>query len=84
MNFIKSNKNENKYKSCLPAGTAAGKQGIKKDKMHIITSLIEHDAILEPCMELEKNGFEITHLQVNKNGGVDIEKFKKNIKDNTN
>ncbi|RLC36163.1 hypothetical protein DRH27_05635, partial [Candidatus Falkowbacteria bacterium] len=55
--------------------------GIKNP--HIIVSLVEHDAILEPCAELEKEGAEISYLQVKKNGVVDLEKFKKLIKDNT-
>ena len=58
-------------------------QGMKKSEMHIITSLIEHDAVFEPLMEQEKRGIEVTYLQVDKNGVVDIEKFKKIIKDNT-
>lgn len=62
---------------------ALREHGMKKENMHIITSLIEHDAVLEPLMEQEKKGLEVTHLQVNKNGVVDIEKFKKAIKDNT-
>lgn len=62
---------------------ALEEQGIKKNKMHIITSLVEHDAILEPCIELEREGVEITHLQVKRNGEADIEKLEKIIKDNT-
>ena len=60
---------------------ALREQGITKP--HVITSLIEHDAIIEPCMALEKQGIEVTHLQVKPNGIVDIEKFRKAIKDNT-
>ena len=50
---------------------------------HIIASLVEHDAVLEPCAELEKEGVEVSYLQVKKNGAIDLEKFKKLIKDNT-
>lgn len=53
------------------------------EKMHIITSIVEHDAVLEPCMEMEKEGLEITYLPVKKNGAVDVEEFKKAIKENT-
>ncbi|MFH1427102.1 MAG: cysteine desulfurase family protein [Patescibacteria group bacterium] len=60
---------------------ALKKQGIKKP--HVITSAIEHDAILEPCMELERQGIEVTYLGVKKNGVIDIEKLKKEIKENT-
>lgn len=57
------------------------KVGVKNP--HVITSLIEHDAILEPCLELEKEGVEITFLPVKSNGVVDLKKLKKAIKDNT-
>ena len=56
-------------------------QGIKNP--HIITSLVEHDAVLQPCLEMEKEGVEITFLPVKLNGVVDLEKLKKAIKDNT-
>ncbi|MFH1745347.1 MAG: cysteine desulfurase family protein [bacterium] len=52
-------------------------------KPHVITSLIEHDAVLEPCMELEKSGAEITHLSVGPNAVINLENFKKAIRDNT-
>jgi len=60
---------------------ALEEQGIKNP--HVITSLIEHDAILEPCMELEKEGIKVTYLQVKPNGVVDAEKLKGVIRDNT-
>lgn len=50
---------------------------------HIITSSIEHDAVLAPCKELEKKGVEVTYLPVKSNGVVDLEKLKDTIKDNT-
>ncbi len=50
---------------------------------HIITSSIEHEAILEPCKKLEKEGFEITYLPVNQEGLVNPEDFKQSIKENT-
>ena len=46
--------------------------GINKKKgNHIITSSIEHDAILEPCKKLEHDGFKITYLPVNDKGLID-------------
>lgn len=50
---------------------------------HIITSKIEHPAILETCKQLEKEGFEITYIGVNENGIVNLEELKKAIKPTT-
>lgn len=50
---------------------------------HIITSKIEHPAILESCKEVERRGGEVSYVNVNEDGVVDIEEIKKNIKDNT-
>ncbi|MDD5290879.1 MAG: cysteine desulfurase family protein [Patescibacteria group bacterium] len=61
--------------------SAVKRQGAKKP--HVITTLIEHDAVLQPCLEMEKEGVEITFLPVKPNGVVDLEKLKKAIKDNT-
>ncbi|HXU95081.1 MAG TPA: cysteine desulfurase family protein [Candidatus Nitrosotalea sp.] len=50
---------------------------------HIITSSIEHDAILEPCRRLEKEGYRITFLPVDQYGFVNLEDLKKEISDDT-
>ncbi len=55
-----------------------------KDKgNHIITTTIEHPAILKTCQFLETIGFEITYLEVDKTGQVKPEELIKAIKDNT-
>lgn len=55
----------------------------KKRGNHIITSKIEHPAILNTCKYLEQSGFEITYLSVNKDGIVDLEELKSAIKSST-
>ena len=50
---------------------------------HIITSKIEHPAILDTCKFLETQGFEITYLNVDKNGFVSLDELKKSITDKT-
>src|ERR1700722_2890736 len=55
-----------------------------KDKgNHIITTVTEHKAILDTCKRLEKEGFEVTYLGVDKVGRVDPEDIKKAITDKT-
>ncbi|MDF2595880.1 MAG: nifS [Clostridia bacterium] len=50
---------------------------------HIITSKIEHHAVLHTCEYLEKQGYEVTYLDVDKDGIVNPEDVKKAIKDTT-
>jgi len=47
-----------------------GIQAFRPEKNHVITSSIEHEAILEPCRDLEKNGVKVTYLSVDEHGIV--------------
>ena len=50
---------------------------------HIITSKIEHKAVLDPCRQLEREGFEVTYLDPDKDGVVTLEEIKKHVKETT-
>mgnify|MGYP005945751057 CR=1 FL=1 len=55
----------------------------KEKGNHIITSKIEHPAILETCKTLERQGFEVSYINVNEDGIIDVEELIKSIKTNT-
>ena len=56
---------------------------MKNPACKIITSLIEHDAILEPCKKLSQNGFEIDYLPVDSFGMVDYLELENHISEKT-
>lgn len=55
----------------------------KEKGNHIITSKIEHHAVLHVCEYLEKNGFEVTYLDVDSEGFISLEELEKAIKPET-
>ena len=50
---------------------------------HIITSKIEHPAVLDTCKFLENQGFEITYLNVDNNGFISLEELKQSVTNKT-
>ena len=50
---------------------------------HIVTQKTEHKAVLDTCRELERHGFEVTYLEVQSNGLVDLKKFEAAIRPDT-
>ena len=63
--------------------TNAAKLGEKKGKKHIISTTFEHHAVLHTLMKLEKEGFEVTYLDVHEDGYVRLDEFKKALRDDT-
>lgn len=55
----------------------------KEKKKHIITSKIEHPAILETCKTLEQNGFNVTYLNVDKDGFISLNELENAIREDT-
>ncbi|MFH0764380.1 MAG: cysteine desulfurase NifS [Candidatus Omnitrophota bacterium] len=56
---------------------------LKSKGNHIITSSIEHQAVLNVCKFLEKEGYKVTYLKVDKDGIVDLDELKRSITDKT-
>lgn len=56
---------------------------VNQSPINIITSSIEHYAILEPCKFLQNQGAEVTYIPVDKHGLIDPEDIQKSIQDNT-
>jgi len=60
-----------------------GVNAMKEFGNHIITSSVEHHAVLHACEELEKNGFEVDYLPVDKFGLISPDDLSNSIKPNT-
>jgi cysteine desulfurase len=55
----------------------------KEKRNHIITAVTEHKAVLDTCKRLEKYGYRVTYMPVQKNGLVDLEELKNAMTDKT-
>jgi cysteine desulfurase len=75
--------NEVYFTSCGSESDNLALKGIAKANFrkgnHIITTKIEHPAILNTCKSLENEGFKVTYLNVNKNGMIDLNELEKAI-----
>ena len=50
---------------------------------HLITTAVEHSAILEPCKALEQDGYSVTYLKPDKNGNITVSQVENALRDNT-
>lgn len=84
---INANAKEIYFTSCGSESNNLVLKGIAyanyKKGNHIITTKIEHPSVLESCRALEKQGYKITYLNVNKDGLISIEELENTICENT-
>jgi cysteine desulfurase len=74
------------FTSCGTEGDNAAVRGMmeaRPDKRHIVTTQVEHPAILGLCQHLEKRGYRVTWLGVNHDGVLDLEELRHSLTDDT-
>lgn len=85
--LINCNPNEIYFTGCGSESDNTIIKGIayanRRKGKHIITSQIEHPAVLHTCQVLEKQGFEVTYLKVSKEGVINIEELRNSIRNDT-
>ena len=84
---INTKPNEIYFTSCGSESDNLAIKGVarahRQNGNHIITSRIEHPAVINSCRQLEKEGFRVTYLNVDKNGFIDLEELKNSINSKT-
>ncbi len=74
------------FTSCGTESNNAAIMGILSSnplKKHIITTKVEHPAVLNLCQHLEKNGYDITYIGVDKKGALNLDELYKSIRTDT-
>lgn len=86
--FINAKKNEIVFTSGATESNNFALKGLekllqRKNKTHIISSQIEHKAVIEPLKYLQDRGFELTLLKPNQDGTLDLDLLQASLKPNT-
>lgn len=74
------------FTSCATESNNAAIQGTAKANLHrrhIITTAVEHPAVLEVCKDLQRRGYEVTFLEVDGEGNLDIPQFVRALRPDT-
>ncbi|MBM4259953.1 MAG: cysteine desulfurase NifS [Deltaproteobacteria bacterium] len=74
------------FTSCGTEGDNAAIRGMleaRPDKRHIVTTQVEHPAVLQLCQHLEKKGWRVTWLGVDENGALDLDELRAALSDDT-
>ena len=84
--LIKASPEEIIFTSCgTESDNAAVRSALKSapDKRHIVTSAVEHPAVLNLCTALEKEGYRVTYVPVDSKGNLDFDHFTQSLSDDT-
>ena len=84
--FIKADPSEIVFTSCGTESDNAALFGTFEaypDKKHIVTTKVEHPAVLNPCQLLAKKDYSVTFLSVDSEGMLDLDELKDSIRDDT-
>jgi cysteine desulfurase len=74
------------FTSCATESNNAAIMGVARanpKRRHIITTSVEHPAVLEVCKELARSGYEVTFLGVDTNGELDVREFVRSLRPDT-
>jgi cysteine desulfurase len=74
------------FTSCGTEGDNAAIRGMleaRPDKRHVVTTEVEHPAVLGLCQHLEKRGYRVSWLRVNQDGMLDLEDLRRSLSDDT-
>ena len=84
--FLGAHPDEIVFTSCGTESNNAAVRGTLAccpDKRHIVTTQVEHPAVLSLCRQLKRNGCEITELSVDRSGQLDLDELKNSLREDT-